>query len=55
MQEPQMWVRFLGQEDPLEEGMATHSGILAWRILWSEDLVSYSPWGRTELDMTEAT
>ena len=27
-----MWVRFLGQEDPLEEGMATHSSILAWRI-----------------------
>ena len=27
------WVRFLGWEDPLEEGMATHSKILAWRIL----------------------
>ena len=27
-----MWVRSLGQEDPLEEGMATHSSILAWRI-----------------------
>ena len=27
----------LGQEDPLEEGMATHSSILAWRILWSEE------------------
>ena len=27
----------LGQEDPLEEGMATHSGILAWRIPWTED------------------
>ena len=26
------WVRFLGWEDPLEEGMATHSSILAWRI-----------------------
>ena len=26
------WVQFLGQEDPLEEGMATHSSILAWRI-----------------------
>ena len=33
MQEPQeMWVGSLGQEDPLEEGMATHSSILAWRI-----------------------
>ena len=30
MQEP--WVRSLGQEDPLEKGMATHSSILAWRI-----------------------
>ena len=27
-----MWVQFLGQEDPLEEGMATHSRSLAWRI-----------------------
>ena len=34
MQETQeTWIRFLGQEDPLEEGMATHSSILAWRIL----------------------
>ena len=32
-----MWVRFLGQEDPLEEGMATHSNILAWRIPWTEE------------------
>ena len=29
------WVQSLGQEDPLEEGMATHSSILAWRILWT--------------------
>ena len=28
-------VRFLGQEDPLEKGQATHSGILAWRISWT--------------------
>ena len=34
MQETQ--VRSLGQEDPLEKGMATHSSILAWRILWPE-------------------
>ena len=33
-----------GQEDPLEKGMATHSNILAWKILWTEDLVGYSPW-----------
>ena len=30
------WVQSLGQEDPLEKGMATHSSILAWRILWTE-------------------
>ena len=38
MQEPQeLWVRSLGLEDPLEEGMATHSSILAWRIPWTEE------------------
>ena len=31
------WVQFLGWEDPLEKGMATHSNILAWRILWTEE------------------
>ena len=35
MQETQ--VRSLGQEDPLEEGLATHSSILAWRIPWTEE------------------
>ena len=30
------WVRSLGWEDPLEEGMATHSSVLAWRIPWIE-------------------
>ena len=30
------WLRSLGQEDPLEEGMATHSSVLAWRIPWTE-------------------
>ena len=35
MQETQ--VQSLGQEDPLEEGMATHSRILAWRIPWTEE------------------
>ena len=34
MQEAQ--VQSLGREDPLEKGMATYSGILAWRILWTE-------------------
>ena len=32
-----MWVQSLGQEDPLERGTATHSSILAWRILWTEE------------------
>ena len=31
------WVQSLGQEDPLEKGMATHSSILAWRIPWAEE------------------
>ena len=39
------WVQSLGQEDPLEMGMVTHSSILAWRILWTEE-PDPSPWGR---------
>ena len=31
------WVQFLGQEDPLEKEMSTHSHILAWRIPWTEE------------------
>jgi len=31
------WVRSLGRKDPLEQGMATHSSILAWRIPWTEE------------------
>ena len=31
------WVQFLGLEDPLEEEMATHSSILAWKIPWMEE------------------
>ena len=31
------WVQSLGWEDPLEEGMATHSSILAWRVPWTEE------------------
>ena len=48
-----MQVQFLGQEDPLEEEMATCSSILAWRIPWTEELADYNPWGCKELDMTE--
>ena len=31
------WVRSLGGEDPLEEGVATHSSVLAWRVPWTEE------------------
>ena len=34
----EIWVRSPGREDPLEEGAATHSSILAWRIPWTEEL-----------------
>ena len=38
VQEPQeTWVQSLGQEDPLEEGMATHSSIFAWIFPWTEE------------------
>ena len=46
-------VQSLGQEDPLEKGMATHSSILAWKILWTEEPGRQSPWGLKELNMTE--
>ena len=36
-------------EDPLEEGMTTHSSILTWRIPWTV----YSPWGHKKLDLIE--
>ena len=47
------WFGSLGWEDSLEKEMATHSSILAWRILFTESLVGYSPWGCKELDTTE--
>ena len=52
------WVQSLGQEEPLEKGMATHSSILAWRIpqiptVGQRNFVGYSPWAHKELDMTE--
>ena len=49
------WVPSLGQEDPLEEEMETHSSILAWGIPWQRSLVGYSPWVRKELDRTQHT
>ena len=48
------WVQSLVWEDPLEEGMATHYSLLAWRIPWTEEPGGgYSPWGRKESDTTE--
>ena len=46
------WVQSLGWEDTPGKGMATHSSILAWRIPRTEELVGYSTWGLSELDMT---
>ena len=44
MQEPQeTWVWSLGQEDPLEEEIATHSSMFAWKIPWTEEPGGYSP------------
>ena len=47
------WVLSLGQEDPLEKEMATHSSILAWEIHGQRILVGYSPGSSEESDMTE--
>ena len=49
-------VQSLGQEDPLEEGMETHSSVLAWRIPWTEESDRLqSMQSQRESDMTEAT
>ena len=49
-----MRVQFLGREDPLEEDMATHSCILAWRIPWTEEPGGLNtPWGCKESDTTK--
>ena len=49
------WFQSLGWEDPLEEGMATHSSILTWRIPMDRGAwwAACSPWGHKELDTTE--
>ena len=49
------WIQSLSQEDPLEEGMATHSCILAWRIPWTEEPMGYSLHDHKELEATETT
>ena len=45
-------VRFLGWENALEEGMAAHSSMLAWRVPRTEEpsLAGYNPWGHKESD-----
>ena len=51
-----MWMRSLGQEDSLEEGMATHSSVLAWRISWTQEPGGLRSIGlQRGLDMTEST
>ena len=47
------WVHSLGQEDPLELTMATHSSILPGEVHRQRSLVGCSPWSRKQLDMTE--
>ena len=47
------WVQFLGLEDPLEKGMATHSSILVGRIPWTEEPGRLQSMGRKESDMTQ--
>ena len=47
------WLQPLGQEDPLEKGMATHSSILAWRVPWTEEPGRLQSQGHKESDTTE--
>ena len=49
----EMWVPSLGQEDPLEKEIATHSSILAWKIPRTEEPGVYSLWGRKESDFSD--
>ena len=48
----QMWVQPLGQEDPLEKEMATHSSVLAWEMPWT-DSDAGRDWGQEEKGTTE--
>ena len=50
-----MRVQSLGWEDPLEEVIAIHFSILAWRIPRTRSLAGYSPWSHKDSDMTEHT
>ena len=53
MQETQ--VQSLGWEDPLEEGLATHSSILTWRILWTEEPGGLQIHGEVDLKKLDTT
>ena len=46
------WIWSLGQEDPLEKEMATHSSIFAWEVPWTEEPGGVQSMGSHELDMT---
>ena len=47
------WVQSLGQENPLEKGMATHFGIPVWRIPWTEEHGGLQSMAHKKSDMTE--
>ena len=49
---PETWVQSLGQEDPLEKEMASHSRVLAWRIPWTEEPSGLQSMESQELDTT---
>ena len=49
----EMWVCTLGREDPPDKGMATHSSILAWKILWTEDPGGLESMGSQKSNTTE--
>ena len=48
-----MWVQSLGREDPLEEGLATHSSVLVWRIPWAEEPGGLQSMGSHRVRQTE--
>ena len=49
------WVRSLGREDPLENEMATHSSVLAWKIPWTERLGGLQSTGRSRIRLSDFT
>ena len=51
----EMWIQFLCGEDPLEKGMATHSGILAWRIPWTGECGRLQSMGSQTVGHNRAT